>query len=74
MTTRGTMRILRLPDRGRFFAKVRKDGPLFKGTPCWLWTAGKNKKGYGYFSICKHGKVRFFSSPCLVLEVRCGPY
>jgi len=31
----------------RFWAKVDKNGPLFDGTPCWLWTGGKNHAGYG---------------------------
>ena len=31
----------------RFWAKVDKNGPLFNSTPCWLWTAQINNKGYG---------------------------
>ena len=31
----------------RFWAKVDKNGPLWKGTPCWLWTGGKTTAGYG---------------------------
>ena len=34
----------------RFWSKVDKNGPLFKDTPCWLWTAAKGKAGYGLFS------------------------
>lgn len=30
----------------RFWGKVNFDGPLWNGTPCWVWTAGKNR-GYG---------------------------
>ena len=33
----------------RFWAKVDKNGPLWNGTPCWLWTASPNNKGYGKF-------------------------
>ena len=29
-----------------FWAKVNQDGPLWNGTPCWLWT-GKLEHGYG---------------------------
>lgn len=34
----------------RFLAKVNKSGPTMPhmDTPCWLWTASKNRKGYGY--------------------------
>ena len=37
-------------DKVRFWAKVNKDGPttLHMESPCWLWTASKNGKGYGY--------------------------
>ena len=31
----------------RFWAKVNKNGPLFDGTPCWLWTAYLDPEGYG---------------------------
>jgi len=34
----------------RFWAKVDKNGPLFNGTPCWMWTAYKSKSGYGNFT------------------------
>lgn len=35
----------------RFWAKVNRDGPVHPtlGTPCWLWTAAENGRGYGYF-------------------------
>ncbi len=34
----------------RFWAKVDKDGPVFKDLgPCWLWTAYCHKTGYGHF-------------------------
>ncbi len=38
----------------RFWSKVNKSGPFWNGTPCWEWTAGKDKDGYGRFSL-KHG-------------------
>lgn len=33
----------------RFWAKVRKDGPIAREglTPCWLWTGSKTPSGYG---------------------------
>ena len=30
----------------RFWAQVNKQGPLYGGTPCWLWT-GNTVRGYG---------------------------
>lgn len=35
----------------RFWSKVNKDGPLWKGTPCWVWTAAKDGHGYGQFVL-----------------------
>lgn len=37
----------RLPELGRFWAKVDKDGP----GGCWLWTAGRTNGGYGMFGV-----------------------
>jgi hypothetical protein len=38
----------------RFWAKVDKNGPTPEACPdlgpCWLWTAGKTKEGYGHFN------------------------
>lgn len=35
----------------RFWSKVNKNGPLLPefDSPCWLWTAGVDGKGYGAF-------------------------
>lgn len=33
----------------RFWPKVDKNGPLWNGTPCWLWTAAQDGRGYGAF-------------------------
>lgn len=39
----------------RFWAKVDKSGPVPTRYPelgnCWLWTANRNNKGYGQFSV-----------------------
>jgi hypothetical protein len=35
----------------RFWAKVNKTGPLWNGTPCWLWTARCDTGGYGRFRV-----------------------
>lgn len=46
--------------RARFWAKVDRNGPLpdfedplvtAPATPCWLWTAARNKSGYGVFGV-----------------------
>ena len=38
-----------------FWVKVNKEGPIpaFKPSlgPCWIWTGGLSKKGYGVFSL-----------------------
>jgi hypothetical protein len=40
-------------DKVRFWAKVNKDGPTMPHmeTPCWIWTAGKHKSGYGQMVV-----------------------
>ena len=37
----------------RFWSKVDKEGPTqpHMNTACWEWTAGRNKAGYGAFSM-----------------------
>lgn len=39
----------------RFWSKVNKDGPTMSNmdTPCWEWTAAKQKNGYGIFFLDK---------------------
>lgn len=34
----------------RFWAKVDKHGPDWNGSPCWVWTAGRVRGGYGKFT------------------------
>lgn len=49
-----------LTEEERFWAKVDKNGPVVREElgPCWIWTAGKLRGGYGYFynktDICAH--------------------
>ncbi len=40
-------------DEARFWAKVDKNGPtqLHMQTPCWVWTAYKNKTSYGMVGL-----------------------
>jgi hypothetical protein len=39
----------------RFWSRVNKNsGLLYDGRECWVWTAGKNSKGYGYFWYRNH--------------------
>ena len=33
----------------RFLEKVDQNGPLWNGTPCWIWTGVRNQKGYARF-------------------------
>ena len=35
----------------RFWPKVNKDGPLWNGTPCWLWGGSPNTSGYGTIRV-----------------------
>ncbi len=44
----------------RFWNRVNKDGPLWNGTPCWLWTGYLacrygNLVGYGKFHVRYEG-------------------
>lgn len=40
-------------DIARFWSKVDKNGPTMPHmeTPCWIWKAGKNSRGYGQISV-----------------------
>lgn len=40
-------------DEARFWSKVNKNGPAMREglTNCWVWTAGKDKDGYGKFWV-----------------------
>lgn len=42
----------------RFWAKADKNGPVPDYAPslgpCWLWAAGKDRYGYGQFSVAGH--------------------
>jgi len=39
------------PLSDRFWSKVDKNGPLLIDSRCWIWTAGKNSKGYGAIKV-----------------------
>jgi hypothetical protein len=41
-----------------FWKKVNKDGPTMPHmeSPCWLWTAGRLRKGYGQFQVADKGR------------------
>ncbi len=41
---------IRAPEDVRFWAKVNKNGLLWNGARCWLWTGTINPYGYGIFS------------------------
>lgn len=45
--------------RGGFWSKVDKNGPVHPVFgPCWVWTATKDKKGYGFTWIGPERKTR----------------
>jgi hypothetical protein len=35
----------------RFWEKVNKHGPLWNGTPCWVWIGSRRRRGYGQVTI-----------------------
>jgi len=41
----------RRPIEERFWPRVDKSGPIWEGTPCWLWMGNKDKLGYGRISL-----------------------
>lgn len=47
------------PWMGRFMAKVDKSGPLWNGTPCWIWAACKTKDGYGRFGKKRNPQMAY---------------
>lgn len=57
----------------RFWAKVDRDGPVPGHRPelgpCWVWTAGKFRKGYGQFQL--NGRPHHASR--VALEIASGP-
>ena len=53
----------------RFWDKVDLNGPLWNGTPCWLWTSAHDKDGYGAF----WGNDRFGRAHRFAYETYVGP-
>ncbi len=53
----------------RFCAKVDKGGPLWNGTPCWVWTGAHTRKGYGSF----HFQGRLAPSHRVAYEILVAP-
>lgn len=60
-----------LPFDVRFWRKADKDGPVPEDRPemgpCWIWTGGKNKGGYGQFGRPTR------SAHCIAYELLVGP-
>lgn len=58
------------PWEDRFWAKVDKNGPLWNGTNCWVWTASKDKAGYGRFGVprYKHGSMPAYRVAYILLK------
>ena len=50
-TQKGVKGFIAIPIEERFWAKVNKEGPLWNGTACWLWTGAKDRLNYGRFNI-----------------------
>jgi hypothetical protein len=44
----------------RFWPKVEKNGPLWQGTPCWLWLGVIDRHGYGQYHRYRAHRVAFF--------------
>ncbi len=59
-------------DLERFLAKVNKDGPLFRGTHCWLWLGRRARDGYGQFGFYTKG-LKLFSAHRYLYEALRGP-
>ena len=75
MTTKATGNQYSFPTlEARFWAKVDKGGPLWQGTPCWLWTAWVDRYGYGRFNLSKGVAVAAhrFAYELLGLEIPLG--
>jgi hypothetical protein len=60
---------MKLSVQDRFWSKVNKNGPLILETPCWVWSAGKHAKGYGFFSI----ENRDYRAHRISWEIHNGP-
>jgi hypothetical protein len=57
-------------DAARFWSKVDKGGP----NGCWLWTAGKDRDGYGYIQMSPPGAKRFIKpAHRMSFELASGP-
>jgi hypothetical protein len=61
-----------VPPAVRFWRFVRKDGPLWNGTPCWPWIGGKDRTGYGRFAVSKRPYVQTAASR-FAYELLVGP-
>jgi|SRR5215469_6665696 len=63
--------------QARFWTYVNKDGPLSfvrgEWSNCWLWTGGKNSKGYGYFFVGPDRKSSGKQAHVLVWDWEYGP-
>jgi hypothetical protein len=57
-----------MPEAERFWSKVDKHGR------CWIWTASKDEKGYGYFGLTSvNGKSRVVRAHRWAWEQENGP-
>jgi hypothetical protein len=57
MTHDRTKRYASLADRLLALSVPDEHGPLFRGSPCWVWLGWRNAKGYGKLSVRKNGRV-----------------
>ncbi|HSN21677.1 MAG TPA: HNH endonuclease signature motif containing protein [Usitatibacter sp.] len=64
----------RRPIAERFWKKVDKNGPIEPGmsTRCWLWTASRDRDGYGFFYLPR-GSARLLRAHRVAYELVVGP-
>lgn len=48
----------RKPAIERFWSKVDKNGPLFRGTSCWVWIASRDRDGYPHGFLTGYDEER----------------
>lgn len=64
------------PESERFWAKVDKDGPTPQHRPdlgpCWVWTAARQRRGYGLFAHADGGLAHRYAYTQMVGVIPAG--